>query len=402
MDYLTLNIVLQAAMVIQTMGLWLSWLQNREEIGLRDWSLSAALMATAALMLVGMAWWQAKTGSAGMAGALLQNTGAAFANAGMFLAWVGIRHFFHRQAPGYRWVPVYGIGVILLLLPFDQQPGIRTAVGSLSFGLLSGLISVEIARQRSERNAVIYTAFSTMALLAAFWLTRAALTLMDPAGLSGTRLIDMLCIFGSILMSMTFTISLILITNRRVNDRLHALATTDPLTSAMNRRAFYSASQPLLAALKRDSGQLAVCLLDLDHFKDLNDRYGHDVGDRVLQGFAGLVRQKLRDGDLFARYGGEEFVILLQHSSPEQARQAMERLQQACARLDILVNAEPVPVTFSAGVCCVKGGRTVTLEELLKAADIALYRAKEAGRNRTVVTDLGSSDEQQAMKAVAT
>lgn len=389
MDFLTLNIVLLATMIIQTLGLGLSWLQNREEVGLRDWSWSAALFALAGLMLAVNAWWQTNAGAPGNLGAILQSTGAGLANAGMFLAWLGIRHFFHLPAPPYRWMAVYGLCLFALVMAFDQSPGTRTAIGSLSFGLLSILISLEIARQRAERNAIIYTAFGAMTLVALVWLIRGVLKLSTPYELTGMAPIDTLSIFSNILLSMTFTISLILITNRRVNERLQTLATTDPLTGIMNRRAFYTVSQPLLATLKRDSGQLAVCLLDLDHFKQLNDRYGHDLGDRVLQAFADMIGNKLRDGDLFARYGGEEFVVLLQHSSPDQALQAMERLRQGAAQLGISGDGTPLPITFSAGICCVNGRQSVELETLLKAADVALYEAKEAGRDRFVLAEMG-------------
>ncbi|SDN86221.1 PAS domain S-box-containing protein/diguanylate cyclase (GGDEF) domain-containing protein [Halomonas shengliensis] len=165
--------------------------------------------------------------------------------------------------------------------------------------------------------------------------------------------------------------------------RLEEQALTDPLTGLGNRRYLEDQATMEIARAERSGAPLALIAIDLDHFKGINDRHGHDVGDGVLQAFAELARRVLRDGDVLCRMGGEEFAVLLPATNREQALQVAERLRQAIettpARLDAA--EDTLAYTASLGVTLVGGGE-VTLKPAIKRADQGLYAAKEAGRNR--------------------
>ena len=133
--------------------------------------------------------------------------------------------------------------------------------------------------------------------------------------------------------------------------------------------------------LMRPTQQLGIALIDLDHFKRINDLYGHAAGDQVLQGFAELARATLRDHDLIARFGGEEFVLLLGNTSIETLHQCVERLRQRFAETVFDALPEGVHCTFSAGLSLLQPEDD--LEVCLNDADQALYLAKNSGRNRS-------------------
>jgi diguanylate cyclase len=160
----------------------------------------------------------------------------------------------------------------------------------------------------------------------------------------------------------------------------------DQLTGALNRRGLEEMFQTESARAQRRGTRLAVALLDIDHFKKLNDSLGHKVGDDALVHLAKVVRQHLRPQDVLARYGGEEFVILLPETGDTDAQQALIRLQRELTREFFMADLQKVVITFSAGVTRLAEGES--LESALKRADGAMYRAKQAGRNRVMVAPL--------------
>lgn len=158
--------------------------------------------------------------------------------------------------------------------------------------------------------------------------------------------------------------------------RLRQDARTDPMTGLLNRRGL----ELEVETWQTLGREFSLALVDIDHFKQVNDRHGHDMGDRVIVQVARLMRELSRDGDALCRLGGEEFLILFPGSAAEDARQGAERLREAVAATDMGLGA---PLTVSGGVAAwPRDGETFDL--VLKAADQALYRAKTAGRNRIV------------------
>ncbi|MFE8069430.1 diguanylate cyclase [Marinobacteraceae bacterium S3BR75-40.1] len=170
------------------------------------------------------------------------------------------------------------------------------------------------------------------------------------------------------------------------NQELARIATTDPLTGLMNRRSFFEVGARELARIQRQDGLSCVVMLDLDHFKQINDTYGHSVGDRVLVSISRIFRQELRASDLAARLGGEEFGLLLPDTSLDQARSLVERVRRQVADNEFATGDEVLSLTLSAGIApCDRNSRG--LESVLQQADRALYEAKRNGRNRVALAE---------------
>ena len=173
------------------------------------------------------------------------------------------------------------------------------------------------------------------------------------------------------------TIGMILMATDRLRGELEHLATHDSLTGALNRRALIDACELELARCRRNHGVMALLLIDLDHFKAINDTHGHPVGDRVLIDFVARVKSLLRQPDRLGRFGGEEFVALLPETPLNEARVVAERLR---AMIEAKTEDLP-PCTVSIGVT-VSRSDDAGLDEIISRADAALYQAKHAGRNR--------------------
>jgi two-component system cell cycle response regulator len=176
---------------------------------------------------------------------------------------------------------------------------------------------------------------------------------------------------------------------KRYGDRLRTnvqlsleLALTDPLTGMHNRRYMEAHMETLLDPQSERRRPLSLVMIDIDHFKSINDRFGHDSGDEVLRGFADRVRQSVRGIDLACRYGGEEFIILMPDADLGIARAVGERLRKKMASDPFLIGDTSISVTISVGIAASHEGDTPA--SVVKRADVALYRAKSDGRNRVV------------------
>ncbi|NCC36903.1 MAG: sensor domain-containing diguanylate cyclase, partial [Chloroflexia bacterium] len=180
----------------------------------------------------------------------------------------------------------------------------------------------------------------------------------------------------------------------RLYAEVETLAVADPLTGVANRRILFQIGKREVERALRNHTPLALIMLDLDHFKRINDTYGHSMGDQVLLAVAACCRNIVRDIDVVTRYGGEEFILLLPDTDMGEAAVVAERLRQAIERMVVLGAAEqhgfspPIHVTVSLGV----GALTVdtpTLEALIEQADRALYAAKHGGRNQVRCAEPG-------------
>jgi len=217
-----------------------------------------------------------------------------------------------------------------------------------------------------------------LALLMAVFVVRFGVMLVAPEGSnllanSWQRLLQ----FIANLLFFALVLGGLLITNEKLLYRLAHLAERDALTGLYNRRA-------LLDLAERAVGQqalLAVLMIDLDHFKTINDRYGHAAGDAALRQFAERLSQSCRRGDLVGRYGGEEFCVVLPGATASVAQRVAERLRAAMAAEPVSFGQQQIAVTISVGLACQRP-ELDGLEPLLAAADSALYQAKRRGRNR--------------------
>ncbi len=163
--------------------------------------------------------------------------------------------------------------------------------------------------------------------------------------------------------------------------RAEAIARIDPLTGLNNRRAFYEVSKPYWNATVRKNRDASVILLDVDHFKRINDTYGHDKGDRVLVAIAVVLAQSARESDVVARWGGEEFILFLPETSRAEAALTAERLRMAIAQASVEMTNESISFTASFGVAQ-RSVTTTTIDDLIAQADKLLYFAKSTGRNK--------------------
>ncbi len=171
-------------------------------------------------------------------------------------------------------------------------------------------------------------------------------------------------------------------TERLTYDKLHQEANTDGLTKCYNKMYFNNKLDLEVKKSKITGTPLSLIIFDLDHFKHLNDNYGHDAGDYVLKEMASLLRDNgIRKGDTFARYGGEEFVVLLPKTNLKQAFEIAERLRKLVESNEFMYEAQRLPVTASIGVADYRQG-VETGTDLFKRADSAVYKSKEGGRNQ--------------------
>jgi diguanylate cyclase (GGDEF)-like protein len=161
--------------------------------------------------------------------------------------------------------------------------------------------------------------------------------------------------------------------------RIEELARFDELTGALNRRSIMSALDEEIARASRSAVPCSVALIDLDHFKRINDQFGHPTGDEALRTFAITVFANIRSIDKLGRYGGEEFLLVLPETTPDEARRMLDRLRAIMSELDWATICAGMTVTMSAGVTSVREGEAADV--VLARADAALYRAKGAGRD---------------------
>lgn len=167
-------------------------------------------------------------------------------------------------------------------------------------------------------------------------------------------------------------------------NKLQRLASIDSLTSIYNRYYILKQLNIEAARVLREKGELSIILFDLDLFKKINDRYGHQMGDKALQKVAKTIQSNIREYDYAGRYGGEEFLIVLPNADEDKAAEIAERVRQSIENMIIKCDTQVIPVLISAGVSTLIASET-NIEQLIKRADDALYAAKKNGRNQVMV-----------------
>ena len=175
-------------------------------------------------------------------------------------------------------------------------------------------------------------------------------------------------------------------------DLLEEMALRDSLTGLFNARYLQVRLEEELAAANRHRIPVSYVLFDIDHYKQVNDKHGHPVGDRMLRLIGRTILSKLREGETVARVGGEEFALLLPHTSAKNAVIGAERIRQAISQVTLETDSgHKLSVTMSAGVACTTNHATHSAETIYRLADQALYQAKKQGRNRVVIARQGVS-----------
>ncbi|CAD5106734.1 GGDEF domain-containing protein [Zestomonas carbonaria] len=202
--------------------------------------------------------------------------------------------------------------------------------------------------------------------------------------LMSARLGISMLVMGPLVVAITIAL------NRQLLARLEHRANHDTLTGALERSALTQQTSALMERRRqqRNSAPLALLMIDIDHFKAINDTHGHAMGDQVLREFANQLRQQLRQGELFGRLGGEEFVVVLPGATRTEALHIAERLRSLVERLEFPVTeGNSLHITVSIGVALTDQEDDIPLEQMLSRADVALYRAKAQGRNRVMAAE---------------
>ncbi|GII84108.1 GGDEF domain-containing protein [Sphaerisporangium siamense] len=239
--------------------------------------------------------------------------------------------------------------------------------------------------------AVIFTVLNTALIAAALHISDRDIrwrdvlwdrerVLLDVVELCLGVLVAIACGVSPLLLLLTLP-PVVLLQRSLLHAQLKAAARTDAKTGLLNATAWQREADTEIVRARRTGETLALLIVDIDHFKRVNDTFGHLVGDQVLAGVATALRSQLRDYDVVGRFGGEEFVILLPRADIGEARRVAERLRSRVGRMAIPVDDAMITVTVSAGVA-IMSVHGDDLIELLAAADLALYRAKELGRDR--------------------
>jgi len=164
--------------------------------------------------------------------------------------------------------------------------------------------------------------------------------------------------------------------------RVEEVAATDPLTGLYNRRHFGKLLEQLFSESQRYEKDLSCVMIDLDGYKQINDAYGHQIGDQLLIAAGKVIMANLRKMDVAARYGGDEFVLLLPHASAEEAAGVASRIRDEFRQASTIVLRRNEPATMSVGIGSARGDEPASTDQLIAGADSALYRSKEMGRNR--------------------
>jgi diguanylate cyclase (GGDEF)-like protein len=319
--------------------------------------------------------------TAGWLSVVIANT---FLNAGFGLVWSAVRIFERRTAP----ILIVLAGAIVWLVAcsvpaFYEVMSWRVVLSSLTAATYSVAVGFEFWRGRNE---YLWARAPLIALCighAVVTCARAVLVLVDPPTgvlLQGNWLLGLFMVEPPLVLIAGAFLAVHLVRERSEHG-LRLEAETDELTGLLNRRAFLARARALIGRDRKTDDPMVLLLFDLDHFKAINDRFGHATGDQALRLFAGIGAEALRATDLFGRIGGEEFAALLPGCDAVTAENIADRIRLDLSSKTILHEGSSVVATVSVGVASMTA-RTAALDTLMARADAALYESKRAGRDR--------------------
>ena len=348
------------------------------------------------------AWWSATffVGSLASLAFLMRDFGPVFfgiavavalAIVSMSCCWQGARAF-ERRAP--YWIAVFlppALWLAVCLAPgFLETVSFRVVLSSFLIAPLPAMAAYEFWRGRGEQLASRWTVIALFSSLALIFALRIPLVGLAPFPFGGlpaesayVAAFNLLMFFHTVVLA----VLLVALSKERQELEQRNQAQTDSLTGALNRRAFMTRGRRLVLRHQKKREPLCLLFIDLDHFKALNDRYGHSGGDDVLTAFVASVHDNIRPTDFLFRIGGEEFCCLLPFTSTDEAYQVAQRIRCALEAKGVQVAGSPVSVTVSVGIASTDAfGYDV--DTLVRRADIAVYSAKRQGRNRVVIATL--------------
>ena len=383
LDVNTLFLVTIYVEAILGLLLLFAWVQNTSITAVAWWGFAHLLRAASVVLF-------------GLYGAVSDLISIDLANAILFtafaLTWTGARVFDHRKVR-----PVLLFGGAALWLVVCRIPAIANS-WDLRVFLSSGIITAytwatayEFWRGRSEPLVSRWPAIFMLFAHGSLYLLRTPIGGILPWSVSRNEMLESVWLtvlsFEALLFTIAIAFILLAMAKERTEYRHRTAALIDPLTGIANRRAFLQDGEAQLKRQLTDPRPMAVMLLDLDNFKSINDRFGHAVGDRVLQLFADVGSNCMRRMDIFGRLGGEEFAAVLLDTTQERALTVAEQIRTSFAGTTCEVDGKSVVATVSIGLV-ISNDAVLDLSALLAQADHALYRAKDNGRNRTEVASL--------------
>jgi diguanylate cyclase (GGDEF)-like protein len=355
--------------------LFFSWWQTRPERTLLWWSFGFFASA------VGLALYVPRGTAPDF---LTIDIANAFTILGISLGWAGARAF-NRSRP-ILWVILLGPVAWLLVCRIPviySELSLRVAAFSLIYVAYTIGVSAEYWRGRADGLQTRYALVATGLVLSVAMIARFFVALFLPMATDQSYMRPDPAAAIVTLLPIVFSVANAVLVIVAAMDRAEAdqrrLAETDPLTGMFNRGATLERTEARVAA-----GAGAMLLFDLDRFKQINDRFGHPAGDRVLKAFAAVAGSQLRENDIFGRIGGEEFLAFLPGADRDRAMAVAERIRAAFAETRIEKNGVRVPATVSIGIASVVEDLP-DVDRLLVEADRALYAAKEMGRDRVQV-----------------
>jgi len=351
-----------------------------------DWRIGTLLVAGGATLFIG----QSATGAMWV---------VPIANAcwlmGLALYWRSLRRFYGLRDRLWIYVPVLlGVaGNVAFLYPWPDI-GYRVAVATVSWVIIIAGAALTLLRhrrrERSISSAVLCGIFIGLGVLmiarGVYFLLIGKVLVSIAQPLNWVNALTPLLIA---VLPVIGTTAFVLLCFERIRAELHRAATTDALTGLPNRRTISEQADLLFGLARAAQAPIAVAVIDVDHFKSINDRFGHDVGDIVLKRVAAILQSQCRGDQVVGRQGGEEFVALLPEADDASALIAAERLRAAIADTPIPVSDDQhIQVTLSIGVATSLAARA-GVGDTFKRADIAMYEAKSRGRNRVCVSSPG-------------
>jgi diguanylate cyclase (GGDEF)-like protein len=376
LDVNTLFLVTIYVEAILGLLLLFAWIQNPQIRGVAWWGGADLLRAVSVAVF-------------GMFGSVTEAVTIDLANALLFLSfavtWTGARVFDGRPPlPMYIAAGPISWIIVAHLPTFAGDFELRSLLASGIIATYIWLTAYEFWRGRSEPLVSRWPAILILFAHGSLYLLRTPLAFILQSS-PNSKMFDSVWLTALSFEALLFTISiafiLLAMAKERTEFRQRTAAMIDPLTGIANRRAFLQESGELVKRHAADPRPTAVLLIDLDHFKAINDRFGHAIGDRVLQVFADTAKATIRSTDLIGRLGGEEFAAVLDNAGPVNAAALAERIRSAFADAASEVDGRPVTATVSIGLA-IGQMRSLDISALLGQADQALYIAKARGRNR--------------------
>lgn len=305
---------------------------------------------------------------------------------GSYLLWYGLRCLLLPGPPPVLpglLLLIANPALILYFTTLDPQYELRVMVNTASLVLIALAIIALLLKARSVSPPILWMMGLSHAAHISVLLIRLKQVMEEqavfPVVQSG-RVIDQILFTEVILLLFVTALCSVILVAEKLQQELLYQARTDPLTATLNRRGFAELAEREMLKTQRSGRPLALLVADIDHFKRLNDTYGHAAGDAVLKYFCALLLRALRQTDILARLGGEEFVIVLPETPVAEAIDVAERLRQMVQDTPMPFRDFMIPITISIGVAHYPSSAT-TLDNLQAYADSALYRAKKQGRN---------------------